>query len=843
MLGFSNRIAQSVLLSGVSLAASVMAGDAAFAQDAPAPEPATAAPAERSNGLGFGDIVVTAQRRAENVLSVPLSISAILGDTLRATNITDVTSLRFSTPGFTSVSGTGYTQLYIRGIGNRISVGADPSVALFIDDVPRTYASLVDDFTNVERVEVLKGAQGGLYGRNATGGVINIITRQPNPEKFAAEARFGYGTKKTLDASAYVNVPLGNNAAFNINVVRKSHDDYTPNRAFANPYQTYQALSPAAALAYGDTGQRAFLIASPGLAAKLDRGTSVSHMNNQDFWALNGKLLIRGDGFKVTIAGDYQNSPDSNGSGWQAQYCGNAICPAAPQYGVYQFLMGAFSPPGTSIAALVFGQETNGAVLPKAYVFPARSTKYDTLGSIETHAFTKDYGVSARGDIDLPGFELSSITALRWNHSQFRGDIGVGNVPIAGFETDFKRQSFYQEIRMVSDGSGPFKWLAGATYYHDSIDNLLASIVLGVRFAPTIAKTVTNSFSGYVQGEYALTSSLKLTASVRYITEVKTGSYPAQRLSVFNYAPGTPVAICNGLAGGTGLCNNVAAPAATGVTSADKLLPAVTLSYSLPDGGVVYARFAKGLKTGGVNPIVHPAQTLGTVNAFKPEAVNTYEVGLRASLFDRKVQFTSALFYNDYTNLAITKTGYSGLPFVLFNANKARTYGGEASVNWQAADWLALGANVGYLNAKYTDFACALPAPDQAFCIRELQVRAFNNNGNTMIQAPAWQGGLTAQLDAPITDGWNVAGTVLYSFSSKFYNTDENTPTGTIQDAYSVTNLRAGVHTSDNRLGFYVSVKNLFDKRYQVFGSSSNTANYDTPGAPRIIMGQVELKF
>src|SRR5512132_2417479 len=161
MAGFSNRISKYVLLSGVALTASMTFASAAFAQDppataTPAPDPADpAAQAQASSALGGGDIVVTAQRRAENVLSVPLSISAVKGETLHATNITDITSLRFNTPGFMSVSGTGYTQIYMRGIGNRISVGADPSVALFIDDVPRTYAALVDDFTNVERVEVL----------------------------------------------------------------------------------------------------------------------------------------------------------------------------------------------------------------------------------------------------------------------------------------------------------------------------------------------------------------------------------------------------------------------------------------------------------------------------------------------------------------------------------------------------------------------------------------------------------------------------------------------------------------------------------------------------------------
>jgi len=134
------------------------------------------------------------------------------------------------------VSGTGYTQIYIRGNGNRISVGADPSVALFIDDVPRTYAALVDDFTNVERVEVLKGAQGGLYGRNATGGVVNIITKQPG-DKLAGDATVSYGSYNTFDASAYLNIPIvKDRIEWNIAANRFHHDGYVKNLAPKNPY-------------------------------------------------------------------------------------------------------------------------------------------------------------------------------------------------------------------------------------------------------------------------------------------------------------------------------------------------------------------------------------------------------------------------------------------------------------------------------------------------------------------------------------------------------------------------------------------------------------------------------
>jgi iron complex outermembrane receptor protein len=779
-------------------------------------------------------IVVTAQRREQTLLSVPLAISAIEGEILTSTGVTNLTGLRFNTPGYSSVTGTGYTQIYIRGIGNRIFVGADPSVATFIDDVPRVFASLVDDLAFVERVEVLKGAQGGLYGRNATGGVINIITRQPSDE-FAAEARIEYGTKDTLDANLYVNIPLSESIAFNVVASRKSHDDYTPNKAIANPYQSYRDLSAAEAAAFGDTGQRQFLIDNPGLAEALDAPTAVSDMNNQDFWFVDSKLRIEGEGFKVTLAGDYQEGDDANGNGWiQA----TDISPAPF---IYQFLMG-----GTG--AFVFGQPTAGAALPFDYLYPQTDGKFDTFGSITHHALQKDYGISAKVDVDFDALTLTSITARRWNQSQFRGDIGAANVPIAGFETNFKRRNFFQELRAVSSGDGPFRWLGGATYYNERIDNLLASIVLGVPFSPTTAVTKTDSWSVYAQGEYDLTDRLTITASLRYVDEKKVGTYPAQTVSVFNYADNTPVP---GFP--MGLVNGVAVPEGKGKTTVTKLLPSVNISYDVGDG-VAYLRWARGLKTGGVNPLVHPAQTLNEVNAFEPEQVDTFEAGLRMSLFNRKVQLTSAIFYNDYKNLQVTKTGYSGLPFVLFNAGSAETYGAELGLDWRVTNYLSIQANVGYLKAKYKDFACL---GDGTYCIPELQVPAFDSSGNQLVQSPEWQGGISALLDVPVTDNWNFAASMLFSFSSSFFPDDENKPRhppagqtcfaiggcGLPQKAYQLLNLRAGVHTADDRIGIYVSARNVFNKFYQAFGTSSNTAVYQIPGAPRIITAQLVLKY
>jgi iron complex outermembrane receptor protein len=816
--------------------ASLMASSAAFAQAAPVTpsgsDAAASNPAETTSSQPVGgpaaastdaaisgqdqpansaDIVVTAQRRAQSVLSVPLSISAVKGETLVATGVTGITALRFNTPGFASATGSGYTQIFIRGIGNQIYVGADPSVATFIDDTPRVYGTLVDDLLNVDRVEVLKGAQGGLYGRNATGGVVNVITRQP-VNKFIAEGRISYGTKKSFEASAFINLPLNDNVAFNFTAVRKSHDEYTPNRSIKNPYASYAALSPAAAAAYGDTGQRAYLAANPGIVTLLDSGTKKSKLQSQDLWAFDMKLGFRGDGFKVVLQADYNNKHDADGVGWTETPQSRTSA-----YGVYSFLLGADPASG--------GFGLPNAVLPFNYFYPLnrKKSKYDTFASYGADASVKDYGGSVKADIDMPGFTLTSITAFRWNANFFRGDVGAANVPVSGFDTPVHRRNFYQEIRMVSTGNGPFRWLAGATYFHDRNreDSLLATLGIPNPFAQ-VSFIKTNAFSGYAQGEYNITDALKVIGSIRYITEVKTGSFPAQTVLLPTNA-------------GVQFVPVDAATTTTG--GVHRFLPALTLSYGLPSGGNIYARWARGVKTGGVNPVVHPAQLPNNQpNVFKPESVDTYEIGVRTNLADRKVQVTAAVFYNKYKDLQVTRGGTPGvIQLVYFNAGKARTYGAEASVAWQPNKIFNFSANLGYLNAKYINFSSpGLPT---------LGVGAFDVSGNAMPFSSKWQGSVTASLDAPVTDSFNAVASILYSYQSK-YTTELTADPRVSQKGFSLVNLRAGVKTSDGRLGGYISVRNLFNKLYKVYGTTFGGAGaVYIPGHPRIVQGTVEVKF
>lgn len=713
-----------------------------------------------NSGNTLDEIIVTAQRRAETLTSVPLSITALSGETLDQTGIQTISDLKFQTPGFLSQSGTGYTQLFIRGIGNIIYVGADPSVATFIDDVPRPYGSLVDNFINVERVEVLKGAQGGLYGRNATGGVVNIITRQPSDD-WEMRGRISTGEYQLVEASAYVNAPLSDNAAVNFSATRKIHNPYLENQAVLNPY-------PAGTTSYfGDPN------------SVIKRG----QLNNQDFYALDGKLRFGiGDNFTLTVAGDYSNKDDGDGNGWVQK--DNPL-----NYLVYLGLAG------------------QAGISNPVDPWPAskRDTAYDAIGS---YSRTEDYGGSAKAQLSLTGVDLLSITAFRWNNSNFRGDIGGAPVPMAGFQTDFDRNNFYQELRAVSTGDGPLRWLGGATYYEDSIDSLIYTVFTGFLLpGPTTSDTRTKNWSIYGEVSYDITDDLTFTGSLRYVSEKKDVHFPAQ--------------------GGF--------LATDAHTKQDEPLPSLTIDYDVGDG-IIYGRYARGFKTGGVNPIVMP-QAFGDApgSTFGPETVDAFEVGYRANLFDKTVQFTSAIFYNDYSGLQIARAGNAANPQVtnaILNAGTARTYGAEASVTWRVNSAITVSGNLGYLNAKYKK--AGYPGSPV--------VDPFTADGNRMALAPEWQGGASVAIDTPVSDSIRFVGNALYAYVSEYNHQYEEDPL-LEQPGYSLVNLRAGFATMDDHLGVYLFVNNLFDKYYTIWATKNSLGVLTTQAPPRVIGGTLEFKF
>jgi iron complex outermembrane receptor protein len=756
-----------------------------------------AAPSSSSDSGGLEEIVVTAQRRSENVLRVPVTMSVATGEQLVSEGITQVSSLQFTTPGFYVDNGVGYTQIYLRGIGNNIFVGADPSVLTNIDDVPRIYGSMVNQFVNVDRVEVLKGAQGGLYGRNATGGVVNIITRQPsNTEE--ADARVSYGTKNTLVVALYGNLPINDVIAWNVAFERDSHDNYVKNLLLPNPLT-------ASMFPVGADGTVGPVLGSVGVTTPAQAAAFFNSAinpqpgyGNQDFWAGDTKLRLQlADNFKVTVDADWSQKHDSDGDQWFLQ------TPAYSQ-AYDNFVLGLF---GVNID------------LPPGFYKPVTHS-FTNYNSTPAAAWLTDYGVSIKPEWNLPGVDITNIAAYRQQQTVYAQNYAspiTVDIPIV----QNSKWYLYEELRGISTGSGPFHFLGGATYLRDHTLGKTTNELfppLGTVPIPAISGALNtfvqstdlvDNYSVYAQVGYDITSKLSFTTSLRWIHETNEANF-------------------------TNPVNS------TSSIDAKKYLPSATLSYALDGGGNVYARYAKGFKAGGVNPVVPPSlfpSDFGKV--FGPEQVNTYEIGYKDELLDHHLQVTSAVFYNDYNGLQYTTSGNASHPALIeaiINAGTAETYGAEGSVAWRVLRPLTLTADAAYLRARYRSFSNS----DGSV------LNTFNFDGYPMINSPKWQFAFTAGLDQPITGDLHLTGTWQTAYTSDVttnYSTyGPGVPNGFIPQFW-LTNVRIGVKTADDRYAVSLFVNNAFDRAYYTFASISGLGANALWGNPRIGGAEVQVKF
>ncbi len=774
---------QRTLLLATSLLGAMTFAAPAMAQSEPQ------AAEQDGRNLGVQEIVVTAQRRADTLLNVPLSIQAATGEQLQTSGIKQLTDLQFTTPGYNVSDSNGYTQIFIRGIGNAIFVGADPSVATFIDDVPRIYGSMVNNFVNVERVEVLKGAQGGLYGRNATGGVVNIITKQPSLDGVKGDMRLTYGTEGTFQAAAFVNLPITDTVAIALSGQRRYHKPYIENIAPENPYTA--AMFPSGAfLPTGPSG--AFAANTPAqTAAFFNSGVDRSDVADEDFWAFDGKLLLQpSDDVKIVLAADYSHKDDSNG---------NATWNQSPAY-----MQGVLAATFQSV-----GITTN---FPAGFVL-GNPPKFKVQSAGPGFVFLEDYGFSGTVTFSLPTFDLTSITAYRQQETDFTLDLGANSVPLTAALVNNHKHYFYQELRAVSTFEGPLALIGGATYLKNKFKGATDVSLLApfTSFAVARATDKVTNWSVYGQASYEFTDELTGTVSGRYIHE---------KNDAFFTLSSTPFG-----------------------SKEKKFLPSATISYKLGRGNI-YARWARGFKSGGINVVADVNAFQGSVRSgsvFDGETVDTYEAGLKTTFLDNRVQFTGSVFYNDYKDLQTAAHANAQFAntviLAIINAGTARTWGVEGSLQARVAEPLTVGVNAGYLNAKYKTFRNTDPT------VLDL----FDLSGTRMINSPKFQASFTGNLDQPITEQFNLTGSLLVQRTSSVLWQVSGFP-GVLPDSvgkgYWLTNARIGIRTSDKKYELALFANNLFNNAYTTYGNSNigNSTQYAW-GNPRILGVELSAKF
>lgn len=620
------------------------------AQTAPAdPTAAATAGATDSGATDTGEIVVTARRRAESIQKVPISITAVTGDTLKSQGIQDLKTFSSFVPGVNINNGRpdggGTTaQIFIRGVGqNDFLIPNEPGVGLYVDDVYVASSSgALNTLGDVASIEVLRGPQGTLYGKNTIGGAIRITTVKPQLGELSGNGTLTLGSFNRLDLQAGMNVPLGDTVALRVSAISRNADDLQR-----------RPLDPS------ENGQ-----------------------GNIDQQAARGVLLWKPDAaIEVTLSGDYTRIRQHMGYGGNIQYVPGG------------------SPLVDALNAQYYPRINASLGLPADSRFDGRwATAPGDVGATGPNADHYDvWGLSGIVDVELGnGLSVKSITAYRAVKG-FAGRDGDSS-PYAITETVSRDDNwqFSQEVQLNgSSFEERFKWTTGLYYMKQKLRNRIVTklwdglidTTINIDFnARSDSRLSGDSYAVFGQGTFDITPQLHLTAGARYNIEKR------EFLNDWFFLVQPRRFTCPGqdVTGAFIQCK-----------STDKVFtPAVSLSYDLTRDAMIYASYSDGFKVGGWTPRLFSQQSL---KRYLPERLKAYELGLKTSWFDRRLTFNIDVFQSDYTNLQLTSVlaDSNGSPQpVVQNAGSARIRGVEADATLRLGGTRIQGG-LSYLDGEY----------------------------------------------------------------------------------------------------------------------------------------------
>ena len=601
------------------------------------------------------DIVVTAQRRSESVQDVPIAISAFSADQLQKQGVSNTLELGRFVPNLVSMNNTGVgsaNAFYLRGLGNTETIPTfDPPVGTYVDDIylSRQNANNINLF-DVERVEVLRGPQGTLFGRNTTGGAVNVILREPGNE-FGGYAEIGYGrfNKKVVRGSA--DIPLADSFAVKISGYWQNDDGYAKNVT---------------------TGQR---------------------LNDDDGWGV--RLGIRGDlapGAKWT--GSYAHIV-ANGENIMNFQCNPANPSECDGRFVTTGLRAGKTAETSPYLATVSGRKAN-------YLMGNR-----TSTDLVTSKFEFDVAQNLSASLITGFVSQTQQYALDFYDGRTGPTLANPVPPVLGLAhgafvitNDGQHEQFSQEIKFNgSVGDGLIDYVAGAYYLvennrTDFADLFSTSATSQFLLADRILRNKTEAYAGYAQFDLNATEKLKLTAGIRYTDETKTFELSDNRLSCND---GTVEATClntGNLFGPSGL-------AVPHKQSAKLWTPRFAVNYKATDDILLFASATRGFKSGGWNA---RATNVSTFLPFGPEKVWSYETGIKSDWFNRRVRANLTFFYTDVSDLqtpsAILNANGSAT-FITRNFADMRNKGVEAEFTFVPVNGLNLYVNGGYQDAEF----------------------------------------------------------------------------------------------------------------------------------------------
>lgn len=777
------RLSRRLLLSSTIGAGLCLPGNAA-AQSAPAPqappqmEASNSAPqADSQSDDKIGTIVVTARRRAESLQNTPVAVSAVTSAALEAQGATNISAVAQSVPSLTFNTVTGNSGasnaavVFIRGIGqDDFFPTIDPGVGIYLDGVyvSRSLGAVLDT-VDLEQVEVLRGPQGTLFGKNTIGGAVQITTKKPsNTTEGYLEATTGRFNR--IDVKGSVNLPFTDTLFARFSLATLNRDGYV---TILQKDPATGVVSDANAPRLGNISTmagRAALRWEPTPDVTADLSFDYTGKREQS----SGTTLLA---TQPLVPGIAPNDP-------------NFIPANAATLGGFWNLVVAGAQGCNPLAGGNPYDETNPACFNNQYVTGnPYTTYYDPKRSKSNFDL---WGVTGIVDWKVnPDFSIKSITGYRHTISHFMRD---DDNPLALLElaTNQIQQQFSEELQFSGKAlDEKLTWLIGLYYFNEKVDFDNPACF---SFVCTAVKTKldTNSYAAFTQVTYALDARTNLTAGARYTNETKHSD--PDNYYIDNGFGLPPFVVGNPNPNPATIVDNPAKVHLSNVS------PMVSLDHRWSPEIMTYVSFSQGVKSGGFQErLILPRLEQPT---FGPEKLTSYEVGAKTDLFDHHMRFNVAAFWAEYDHLQITvfNPDFSIEPLQV-NGGKARIRGVEVESTIKPVRGVTATLGGSYLDTEYTEIAPNATIPANA-------VLPFT---------PKWSisGGLNYEFNVGDAGTMTLRGD--WSYRSKVFFNAANDPIIS-QPGYHVVNMSATFQTLDRHWKFTGGVTNLTDKAYLVSG-------------------------
>ncbi len=790
---------------------------------------------------GLQEIIVTAQKRSQSIQDVPISITAFTAGALQTKGITDLQELSALSPNVNLDAGSPFSgsssvlSASIRGIGqDDFAFNLDPGVGVYVDGV--YYARTVganQNLLDVDRIEILKGPQGTLFGRNTIGGAISIVTHTPR-DRFAVETRLTGGSFNRRDFSVLVDLPIAPTLLSSVAFSDESRDGYQKRI----PYQSSTPYVSDPLGAFHNAGTEAF-----------------NTQGGQNQQTVRGKLLWKAsDSVTATFGADWTHT---NQPGVATTVLQPITSGPSAAFGLFYNLC-LQGVPFVPTASLVCGPRgAVGTSIWQANLNPATTrllygTNVTQTGNIDTTYATgpnfdkmDSSGISATVDWDLSdAFKIKSITAFR-SLKWASGEDEDGS-PIQMLETTFAegQHQFSQEFQGLGNAlDSRLKYVGGLYFFHE--DGYIHDYVTfpgGLLQIDGPNTLDTKSYAGYLHVDYKVTEKLGLTAGGRYSLDEKhfvggqqdindffykiSGCYPYNASASLIGAPANLT--CQQALGFPNPANHQQVyPPGDNSQRFGVFTPTLGAQMHFTDKVMGYVSYSKGFKTGGwTTRLTSPLPPPAVAQTFGPEHDQTYELGVKSEWLDRNLIVNAATFYSKYDSIQLTYQ-VSTSP-VTANAGNAVIKGGELEIQSRLGDHFSLNANAGYIDAYYT----------------EILAGAATTTGPVLPKTPKWKISVSPDVHTALANGATVRLGVDYSHVGKVYNDVQNTELIARRKS-DVVNASAGITSEDGKRSLTIGGTNITNQRYLTTGQPQYAGGvvYGTYNAPREGFATLDVKF